>query len=188
MRSTEKTKSRADTVRNRRKREADAIGSLLPDVLEEAIARKSGMRIDLIAAWPELVGRKYASATRPKEIRWPRRASQDDPFKPGTLFVACEGGKALFLQHELPQLIERINRFFGFEAINACKIVQTAIEADIGSKPRQRPLTKDEEKRLADTLDKVDDPELREKLDRLGRGVMGRARSNSIPNGITRKR
>jgi hypothetical protein len=152
------------------------IGDLLPDVLQDVVARRSGMTIDLMAAWDDLAGPDYARKTRPQKIRWPRRASQDDPFKPGTLVIACSPEKALFLQHEVGELIERVNRFFGFEAIAAIRIEQKQV-GTAAETPVKRVLSETERERLEAVTKKITDPELRERIERLGKGVIGRRRT-----------
>jgi hypothetical protein len=167
MSSTEKPAGK------KKRRTASQVGDLLPNVLLDVIARRSGMTIDLLAAWDDIAGPDYAGRTRPEKIRWPRRASEDDPFRPGTLVIACAPEKALFFQHETGEIIDRVNRFFGFEAISVIRIEQRHIRSEQHA-PARRPLTAEEEKRLGEVTDKIEDPGLRERLERLGRGVLGK--------------
>ncbi|MCB1418612.1 MAG: DUF721 domain-containing protein, partial [Notoacmeibacter sp.] len=75
------------------------------------------------------------ATSRPERIVWPRRASDDDPFEPATLVVACEGFAALALQHETNEVIARVNAFLGFAAIGRVKIVQKPVRAPEKPKP-----------------------------------------------------
>lgn len=134
------------------------------------------MTLDLIAAWEEIAGPDFATCTRPEKIRWPRRASELDAFEPATLILACDGAKAVFLQHESGELLARLNLFFGFEAIARIKIVQKPVRPPHRPEPPRVDLTAAEEKRLGDRLRAIADPELRHRLEKFGRGVIARQR------------
>lgn len=153
-----------------------SISELLGKVLEPAIARRTGMRLDLMTAWSELAGPEFSDTTRPEKINWPRRAHEDDPFQPATLVVACEPSSALFFQHSQAELLERVNRFFGFEAIARIRILQKPVTSEIEGirKPEQNP-TGEQIKALNDSLSTIEDPQLRETLLKLGQGILSRS-------------
>ena len=152
-----------------------SVSEIVGKVLEPVVARRAGMTLDLINAWPEIAGEEFAKTTRPEKINWPRRAHEDDPFKPAVLVVACENSAALFFQHEHPAILERINIFFGFEAIDRITIVQKAVVSLDKKKPKEtKPVTNMDEERLAMILDEIDDPVLKETLIKLGRGVLSK--------------
>lgn len=152
-----------------------SVAEIVGKVLEPVIARRAGMTLDLINAWPEIAGEEFAETTRPEKINWPRRAHENDPFKPAVLVVACENSAALFFQHEQPAILERINVFFGFEAIERITIAQKAVISVEKKKPKDvAPITSTDEKRLAAILDEIDDPVLKETLAKLGRGVLSK--------------
>ncbi len=158
---------------------AKPLGDLASKVLSPVIARRAGMTQDLLAAWPELCGPRHAAITRPERIAWPRRASDDDPFEPGTLTVACDGAAAVLFQHETGEIIGRINRFFGFPAVAKIRIVQRPVSKISGSKPvrlRPEPVTLDEERRarLEAIVARVDNEGLKSRLEKLGSGVFAR--------------
>ena len=51
----------------------------------------------------------------------------EESFEPATLIIACEGGDALFLQHDSAAILARVNDYFGFTAVNKLKLVQKPI-------------------------------------------------------------
>jgi len=175
--------SEKPATKNTKKRvkrfEPRSVSEIIGKVLEPVLARRSGMTLDLIKAWPELVGEEFRETTRPEKINWPRRANEDDPFKPAVLVVACENSAALFFQHEQAAILERINVFFGFEAIGRVTILQKQVMASSDKKKSNKPalsskFTNEEEIRLASILDEIDDPKLKETLTKLGRGVFAK--------------
>ncbi len=161
----------------RRSRGARPVAELTGKVLEPVMARRAGMTIDLITAWPDIVGPPHGDYTQPEKIVWPRRASDDDPFEPGTLIVACDGARAVLFQHELDQCVERLNVFFGFRAIARIRIVQKPVRRRPAPRRRELPEPAPQAKaRLEAIMDRIEDDELRRRLERLGRGVFGKAR------------
>ncbi len=156
------------------KRHARSVTEILGSVLEPVLARKTGMKLDLVRSWAELVGPDYAATTRPEKIDWPRRRNEDDPFEPGILVVACEPSAALFFQHEQREIIERLNLFFGFEAIKRLKILQKPVTklAETPKATGTAKISSKEKSKLSELLEHIDDPEIRETLAKLGEGVI----------------
>jgi len=151
-----------------------SVAELVGSLLEPVIARRAGMTLDLLRAWPEIAGEEFRDSTRPEKIDWPRRVNEDDPFKPATLVLACEPSSALFLQHEIGAILERTNMFLGFNAVDRIKILQKPVRSEAAGETRNRNLTAEQEANLAAMLDAIDDPELKSALEKLGRGIMGK--------------
>ena len=136
------------------KRNAEPVCDLVSAIIDPVLRKRAGVSVSLVQSWEEIAGPRLAATSRPERIVWPRRASDDDPFEPATLVVACEGFAALALQHETNEVIARVNAFLGFAAIGRVKIVQKPVRAPEKPKPRAlRPLTGSEEQALAERLD-----------------------------------
>lgn len=150
---------------------AEPLGGLVSAVLDPVLARRAGMTTALLAAWPEIVAANLADTTRPHKINWPRRASEDDPFKPATLVVAAEGMAALHLQHQSGEIVQRVNAFFGFQAVDRLQIVQRPAAQEKKPIRRKAPLSPADERRIAGLAEGIEDEGLREALIRLGRSV-----------------
>lgn len=157
-----------------RDRNPVAVSDLAGGVLDPVLQKRAGMSVALLQSWEEIAGPRLAASTRPERIAWPRRRHEDDPFEPATLIIACEGAAALRLQHETSEIIARVNGFLGFSAIGRVRIVQKPV-ATSGprARPRPRPLSREENTRLARVVDGVEDEGLRAALERLGRSVLG---------------
>ena len=123
----------------------------------------SGLLGRLKAAWASAAGDDMAA------VAWPASLGRDGALK---LIVAPSA--ALELQHRSPLLIERINRFFGRDAVQRIVIVQGLVPRT--ASPRRamlRPLGDAEAQALNDRLAVIDDPDLRGALAGLGRLVLG---------------
>jgi hypothetical protein len=150
------------------------VSDLASEILDPILRKRAGISIGLVQSWEEIAGPRLAAHTRPEKIVWPRRMQEDDPFQPATLIMACEGFAALRVQHETGEIIGRINSFLGFNAIGRIKIVQKPVRSEAARpKPRPRPLSADEERRIAGVVGGVEDEGLRGSLERLGRTILG---------------
>ena len=112
------------------------LAELVGKVVDPVIARRGFATADLISAWPAIVGQAYAECTQPERILWPRGREGAEPA-PGVLFLKVDGPRAIFLQHELPQILERINALLGYGAIGQVRISQGAVQTR--TRPAKRP-------------------------------------------------
>lgn len=163
------------------RRGAQPVSDLVTKLLNPVFERRAGMTMDLIASWGEIVGEQHAAKSRPEKLVWPRQASDDDPFEPATLILACESAHALFLQHDSTAVISRVNTYFGFTAVTRMKIVQKPlVELDFEVAKEKRALPETKRERLLDMVEDIEDPKLKEALIKLGEGVFseGSSRDN----------
>lgn len=151
-----------------------AVSDIATDILDPVLRKRAGMSVGLVQSWEEIAGPRLADRTRPEKIVWPRRLSDEDPFEPAVLVIACEGTAALHVQHETSEIISRVNAFLGFSAIGRIRIVQKPVNtAPDKPRPRLRPLSDLEKKRLAGTVGQIEDDGLRAALERLGATILG---------------
>jgi hypothetical protein len=162
----------SETPGKERRRGPVPLAELVGKVVDPVIAKRGFAGADLIAAWPAIVGQAYADFTQPERILWPRTPEGAEPA-PGVLFLKVDGPRAIFLQHELPQIRERINAFLGYAVIGQIRIAQGPVATR--GRPVKRapaPLSATAEADLAKAVDGIVDGKLRSALDRLGRGVL----------------
>lgn len=140
-----------------------AVSELMPDIGHAAFKRFGFVQSAVVSRWREIVGERYAAASCPESIRFPagKRAG-------GTLTLTVESGHAPMMQHVAPAIIERVNRFFGYDAVIRIAIRQGAAPRRPAPPAPPRPLPAAD---LGDSLRAVGDPELREVLESLARGL-----------------
>jgi hypothetical protein len=149
------------------------IGGSIRDLLDPLMAKRANVDLSLALAWQQVAGEKLSGRTQPLHIQWPQRISPDDAFKPGTLVVAAEGSVALDLQYSSGELVERINRFFGYPAVSKIRIEQKPVMRFKEKQKRVVPvLNADEKAGLEASLSRIEDEGLRETLFRLGTNVL----------------
>lgn len=143
-----------------------------------AFRRFGFVQHSIVTRWPEIVGARYARVTAPESIRFPHgRKSQ------GVLSLTVEGAHAPMLQHVIPAIIDRVNRFFGYPAVDRITFRQGKVAVASAAAPAAAPpapLPAD----LGDSLRGIVDPELRAVLESLARGVAsgeGTGKVTAIP-------
>ena len=96
----------------------------------------------------------------------------------GTLQLTVMSGYAPMIQHVLPDIIERVNRFFGYAAVARIAMRQGEVRATPGERrPPPRNL-KPVPVELGDSLRGIGDPELRAVLESLAQGLVN---SSGLP-------
>jgi hypothetical protein len=140
---------------------------LLGRVLDPAARRRGLTEVRLLTDWPLVIGPELGARCQP--VRLSRSAGGHG----GVLTVHVGGASALELQHSEPQLLERINDFFGYPAVARLRLIQAPLVRPVkrAAPPPTRPLAADELHALAATVALVRDPELRVALLALGRTV-----------------
>ncbi len=155
-----------------RPRGPQPVSDIVSDILDPVMQQRAGMTMQLVMAWEDIVGPNHADYTRPEKLEWPRAYSDDEPFQPATLKIACDGARSIYVQHEAGQIVDRVNTFFGFYAVDRVRIVQKPVQST--AKPCRKkpaPLDQRQKQRLADLLNSVEDENLRNALQKMGEGV-----------------
>jgi hypothetical protein len=160
-----KGKTDPDAPRENRSR---AVAELLPAIGGAAFRRFGFVQSSIVSRWPDIVGAKLAGASTPESIRFPVGKKQD-----GVLTLTVRGAHAPMMQHIAPEIIERVNRFFGYAAIVKVAIRQgdVAAPAPRRAPPSIRPVPVDLGASLTTSLRGIADPELRAVLESLAAGV-----------------
>ncbi len=148
-----------------------AIGAALPAATRNALGRRGYVEARLMLDWPSVIGEALARFSMPEKLARGRGG------EPGSLHVLVDGAFALELQHLAPQVVERVNGYFGYPAIATLKLRQGRMPVSTAKRrPKPEPLAPDVAADLAGRLAPIGDPDLRAALDRLGRSVLGRRR------------
>jgi hypothetical protein len=114
----------------------------------------------IVSRWSEIVGERYARVSSPESIRFPTGKKSG-----GVLTLLVEGAHSPLLQHLAPLIIERVNRFFGYLAID--RVVFRQGRPLARSPKPERPQSSPVSKELGEGLRQIADPELRACLESL---------------------
>jgi hypothetical protein len=147
--------------------EARAVSDLMPEIGRAAFRRFGFVQSSIVSRWDEIVGPRYADVSAPESIRFP--AGQKSG---GALELVVEGAHAAMMQHVAPEIIERVNRFFGYSAVARVRIRQGSV-ARQPDRPlaKAAPMLKPVSFELGDSLREIGDAELQAVLDSLAKSL-----------------
>lgn len=162
-------KPAAPTRRYERQRggQARAIADLMPEIGRTAFRRFGFVQSNVVTRWPEIVGPHHAKVCAPESIRFPPGEKSE-----GILQLVVIPAHAPLIQHVIPEIMERVNRFFGYNAVAKVKLRQGAVkppaaETRAAAPPSLRPIPME----LGESLRDIGDPELRQVLESLARSL-----------------
>ena len=145
------------------------LSALLAGVFNDAFRRQGFASRELVTRWSEIVGRDIAAYAEPLKIQW-QRPVEGQPDIPATLILRVEGPRALEIQHSSTVILERVNRFFGWNAVGKIALRQAPLSRPARRKTKKPP----SEAAIAEEareLDIVDDEGLRTAIARLGASI-----------------
>ena len=149
---------------------AKPIADLMPQIGRTAFRRFGFVQSSVVTRWPEIVGETHARVCVPEAIRFPPGEKAE-----GILQLVVKPAHAPLIQHVIPEIIERVNRFFGYKAVAKVKLRQGEVKPPYAEKrasapPSLKPIPME----LGDSLRDIGDPELRTVLESLARSLGGK--------------
>jgi len=148
---------------------ARQIADIVPQIGRAAFRRYGFVQSSVVTRWPEIVGETHARTCSPECIRFPPGERTD-----GILELVVLPAHAPLIQHVIPEIIERVNRFFGYKAVARIKMRQGAVKPrDAGERRTAPPGLRPIPMELGDSLRDIGDPELRAVLESLARSMGG---------------
>jgi hypothetical protein len=147
-----------------------AIAAVVPKVTAALFRKRGFAEAGILNDWAAIVGPRLAAGCSPEKLSFPLGKRAD-----GTLRLRVAGALATELQHFEPQLLERINGYFGYRAVARVKMVQGPLPPPKRQPdPLIRPLDREEAAALREVVSSIASETLRRALEGLGRAVMGR--------------
>jgi hypothetical protein len=138
--------------------------SLLRKLVSPAFRRQGFAEADIITKWPLIVGPLLADHSLPERLR--------SSAEGGTLTVTVEGAYGLELQHLQSVIIDRINGYFGYKAVNRLNLRQAPLAAIRAKRLKVAEPEPAAMENAAREIDPSTDDDLAEALKRLGGYVL----------------
>lgn len=158
-------KSQAKEYHRPRGGSARAIGDLTPQIGRTAFRRYGFVQSSIVTRWPEIVGEHHSKVCMPEAIRFPPGEKSE-----GILQLVVKPAHAPLIQQVIPEIMERVNRFFGYKAVSRVKLRQGEVKPHHAQeRPKAPPSLKPIPMELGDSLRDIGDPELRTVLESLAR-------------------
>lgn len=154
------------------------LGSLIPRITAP-LGKRRTLAHNLALVWSSIVGPELVGQCLPdRVVGGPRRGAADTGAgapRAATLRVRATGPAAIVLQHREQEILDRINAYCGYRAVERLAYVQgpLPVRPPAAEPP---PLPADRARDVTRQVAAVRSPELRAALERLGRAVARRPR------------
>lgn len=150
------------------------VGARISAVVRAAFAKRGFTQAHVLAHWSEIAGAQLTEYSSPEKLIFPRGSGDVAARSGATLVVRVDGPVAVEIRHLEPQILERINAYYGHSAVARLKLVQGPLPVKRGARLRRlRPLSAVEREALTQELEKIEEPALKEALRKLGERVVG---------------
>ena len=106
-----------------RRGHARAAGDLVSDIAGMTFKRFGFVQGAVVSRWAEIVGERYARVSTPESVRFPQGRKSG-----GTLTLTVVGAHAPLMQHLTPMILDRVNRFFGYAAVDKLAVRQGKVD------------------------------------------------------------
>lgn len=145
----------------------------VPRLTKAALGSRGFAEAGLISDWASIVGAEIGGMTRPVSLKFPvQRTAGGKAGEPqrqaGVLTVQAGGGAALELQHLKPQVLERINAYFGYRAVAELRVQQGAATPTRRHQTVIDPPSAAARDAVAEAVAGIEDADLKTTLTRLG--------------------
>jgi hypothetical protein len=136
-------------------------------VLFRSLAKRGFVQGEVIGRWREIIGPRLADHTSPEKLTFPQGERNG-----ATLYVRVASGLALEIQHDQPNILDRINAYFGYRAVAGLKIIQAPVPRPArAASPQRRKLRDEEIAAIKKEVANTQDDDLRNALEKLGRSL-----------------
>ena len=95
------------------------VGKSLPKIIDKNIKKRNFVEITLIKQWKEIIGQDIAKYCWPIKIVF-----SDIKNSNGIIFLKTKRGRSMEIEFKNDEIIEKLNQYFGYKAINKISVVQ----------------------------------------------------------------
>ncbi len=157
---------------NFERRGPKSLSGLVAKVTGPILKKRGFAEARIVTEWADIVGAEFARQCQPDKLVL-GRAGKSGRAEPGVLHIRVPGALAVELQHRGPEIIDRVNGYFGYRAVERLNFVQSPLPRP-AKRRRKRAPSPDAAAAIDQTVADVADPEMREVLRSFGRGVHGK--------------
>lgn len=144
---------------------ADLVAVCVADVF----ARQGFTSREIVTHWDDIVASEIAAQAEPIRMQWVRNRGPDES-PPATLVLRVEGPAALEIQHMSGVIIERVNRYLGWQAVGRLALRQGPLVRRRGRPPPPK-IDDSAVAAVAAQMTGIADEKLRTALGRLGAAI-----------------
>ena len=156
-------------VKNLRNMRMASIASPISKLTDHIFAKRGFLNSNVVSNWHSIVGTVIAKVSLPERITFPKGINND-----GVIHLrVTTSAFATEIQHLQPLILERINTYFGYNAVSGLRIGHGHIVTNSNLQmTTDLPLDTHSKEFLKIKLREISDPELRAAIKRLGQAVL----------------
>ncbi len=156
-----------------------SVSKTIMPLAKQLLGAKGMLEMEILADWTAIVGEELAQYSLPQKISF-----RKDERSNGTLeLLVLSGAFAMEIQHRESQILNKINTYFGYDAVAKLKIIQNSCPENFlfTKKPidnvKKNLVSPEEHNYITEIIKDVDNNELRRHLEILGEAVLGSKKS-----------
>lgn len=143
------------------------IGLYTQNLVKPVFKARGLLEGKIISSWPQIVGEKFSKQSIAQKIIFPKGKRTQ-----GTLYLSVTSSSAFLLEHAQDLIIERVNTFFGYKAIEKLRMMHDFKLPKPSEKTQSsKELANEDIEWLESLTNHIEDQELRTYLENLGKGV-----------------
>ena len=149
-----------------------ALSKTMAPLTKQLFGKKGFVEVSILTNWDKIVGKELAQYSFPQKIDFKREQKNN-----GVLHLQVPSGAfALEIAHREKYILEKINAYFGYNAVNGLKIVQNSaisLPEKMPETEEKQPdlLTDDEKKYIESMAEDIKSSKLKEILIKLGQAI-----------------
>ena len=157
----------------RKTRDLTALSKTILPITKNIFGKKGFMEIEILTNWDKIVGEELADYSFPQKIDFKRGEKNN-----GVLHLQVPSGAfALEIQHRERYILDKINAYFGYNAVTAVKIRQNGSlnlheeKRDEYEPPKTNLVTPEEKNYIESLAEDIKSAKLKEILTKLGQSI-----------------
>lgn len=139
----------------------------LTKVIDPIYQQQGFIRAKIILDWHLIMGDKFANFCVPEKIYFPFEKRTG-----GRLVIKTTSSFAVEISHLEPVIINRINQYFGYKAVERISISHTFMNPPRHKKQPVRVLSDEQKEQIEQQLEEITDPHLKKALYNLGIAIL----------------
>ncbi len=138
-------------------------------IAKELLGKNAFVEIDIIRNWSKIVGEQLAESSLPLELNFNADQKNNGVLK----ICVATGALAMEIEQKKVIILEKINTYFGYNAVGAIKIVQNQSVMTLAGKQKSEKQISDVQKNMLDDIvGDLQSDDLKKALFKLGESIL----------------
>ena len=135
------------------------ISDTLPKIIGKDLKKANFVEISILQNWTDIVGEKIAKYSWPEKIIF----SKSNNDLNGKVFLKVKRGWAMEVEYKNQEIIEKLNQFFGYNAVTKLNIIQD-FEDNVKKNKKEKNVDKTHKKNFSENIKNIKQIKLRKAL------------------------